>query len=382
MNEIVLQNLEAGMKRQIQALPPILRPFTDQERDLPRAVVLTGQRGTGKTTFLLHHAKERHFLYFSADNPVWAGDSLYEIVHFIFMQGFEGVIVDEVHFARDWSLHLKALYDDFPGRFLWASDSSSLVLRAGTGDLSRRFVPLIMPLLSFREFVALKTGKTYAVFKPFESIPVVADAELLSLFREYKIHGTRPFFSEGNFPERMLGILEKTLHSDIPFFLPQITDGNIRLMNAIVGTLAKASIPRLQVRSLCADWNIGAEKLYQLLFVMESVGVVRIIRKENDTKANTVGDKLFFGDPALYGVLDGDLGSAREAMVAAMLGEAGLRVESTRDETIGDFIVQGTISIEIGGASKKIKKSDFVIRDDIDLPAGRALPLWSLGFMY
>jgi len=382
MNEIVLQNLEAGMKRQIQALPPILRPFTAHERDLPRAVVLTGQRGTGKTTFLLHHAKERHFLYFSADNPVLAGDSLYEIVHFIFMQGFEGVIVDEVHFARDWSLHLKALYDDFPGRFLWASDSSSLVLRAGTGDLSRRFVPLIMPLLSFREFVALKTGKTYAVFKPFESIPVVADAELLSLFREYKIHGTRPFFSEGNFPERMLGILEKTLHSDIPFFLPQITDGNIRLMNAIVGTLAKASIPRLQVRSLCADWNIGAEKLYQLLFVMESVGVVRIIRKENDTKANTVGDKLFFGDPALYGVLDGDLGSAREAMVAAMLGEAGLRVESTRDETIGDFIVQGTISIEIGGASKKIKKSDFVIRDDIDLPAGRALPLWSLGFMY
>ena len=382
MNDNELNNLEAGMKRQILALPSILRPFTAEKRDLPRGLVLTGQRGTGKTTFLLHHAKERHFLYFSADNPVLSGNSLYETVHHIFLQGFEGVIVDEVHFSRDWSLHLKALYDDFPDRFIWASDSSSLVLRAGTGDLSRRFVPLKMPLLSFREYAALRTGKNFPVFNPFESIPVVSNSELLGLFREYKKHGTRPFYSEGNFPERILGILEKTLHSDIPFFLPQITDGNIRLMNAIVGTLAKASIPRLQVRSLCADWNIGAEKLYQLLFVMESVGVVRIIRKVNDTKANTVGDKLFFGDPALYGVLDGDLGSAREAMVAAMLGEAGLLLESTRDETTGDFIVQGRIAIEIGGASKKIKKSDFVIRDDIDLPAGKALPLWSLGFMY
>jgi predicted AAA+ superfamily ATPase len=382
MNENMLQNLEAGMKRRILALPPVLRPFTVKERVMPRALVLTGQRGTGKTTFLLHHAGKRHFLYFSADNPLLSGDSLYEIVRFIFLQGFEGVIVDEVHFSRDWSLHLKALYDDFPDRFLWASDSSSLVLREGTGDLSRRFVSVIMPLLSFREFAALKTGKPLPVFNAFESIPVVGNAELLGLFREYKAQGTRPFFSEGDFPERMLGILEKTLHSDIPFFLPQITDGNIRLMNAIVGTLAKASIPRLQVRSLCADWNIGAEKLYQLLFVMESVGVVRIIRKLNDTKANTAGDKLFFGDPALYAVLDGDPGSAREAMVAAMLGEAGMKVESTRDETTGDFIVEGKIAIEIGGASKKIKKADFVIQDDIDLPAGKALPLWSLGFMY
>jgi len=46
--------------------------------------------------------------------------------------------------------------DDYPDRLLWVSDSSSLVLRSGTGDLSRRFVSIVMPLLSFREFVALE----------------------------------------------------------------------------------------------------------------------------------------------------------------------------------------------------------------------------------
>ena len=75
---------------------------------------------------------------------------------------------------------------------------------------------------------------------------------------------------EGNYEERSLALLEKTLNSDVPFFVPSITDDNLRLMSAVMGTLSAASIPRLQVRSLCADWNVGADKLYQLLEVMGS----------------------------------------------------------------------------------------------------------------
>jgi hypothetical protein len=41
---------------------------------------------------------------------------------------------------------------------------------------------------------------------------------------------------------------------------------------------------------------------------MESAGVLRIIRKEHDYKARTVGHKLFLGDPALYEALGGDNG--------------------------------------------------------------------------
>ncbi len=49
---------------------------------------------------------------------------------------------------------------------------------------------------------------------------------------------------------------------------------------------------------------------------MESIGILRIMRKEHDTKARNAGEKLFFGDPALYHALDDDIGSAREALVA------------------------------------------------------------------
>ena len=380
-----IEHLERSMERRRQTVPDNLRPFTEAKRDMPRACLLIGQRGVGKTTFLLHHASEKNLLYLSADNPLLADRPLYETVNGVFMQGYSGVILDEVHFARDWSLHLKALYDDFPEHTIWASDSSSMVLRSGVADLSRRFVTIQMPLLSFREFIKLKTGVEPPTFNPFFNESMEVGPKFLALFREYRKIGTRPFFREGSFAERMMGILKKVLHSDVPFFLPRITDGNLRLMSAIVGTLAKSPVPRLQVRSLCADWHIGAEKLYQLLFVMESVGLIRIIRKTNETKANTVGDKMFFGDPVYYDILGGNVGTAREALVAAMIAEAGHTIEAHGDETCGDFVIDISdteMKVEVGGKNKKQKKADFVVRDDTDVPTGRTIPLWSLGCLY
>jgi predicted AAA+ superfamily ATPase len=392
MDSRVIIELEEVMRRRVAMLPSVMRPFTTECTSLPRTLVLTGPRGVGKTTFLLYHSKDRHFLYVSADNPSIASLALYDLVRGIFMAGYAGVIVDEVHFAADWSLHLKALYDDFPGHSIWASDSSSLVLRSGVGDLSRRYVPVSMPLVSFREFLTLETGKVYAPYDPFSpaALPVSPTPELLSAFQKYRRMGTRPFYAEKAFRERMLAVLDKTLYADVPFFLPGVTDGNLRLMKAIVGTLAGATIPRLQVRSLCADWSVGSEKLYQILEVMESVGVLRIIRAENDTKARSAGQKLFFSDPVLYEILGGDLGTAREAMVASFCACAGWKVEAARDETAADFILSPSAgykgarkySIEVGGASKSSKHADFVIRDDADYPAANAIPLWLLGCMY
>lgn len=391
-----IADLEAAMGRRIAALPARLRPFTTEYGTLPRAILLTGARGVGKTTFLLHQARDRKMLYVSAENPLIAGESLYDVAKSVFLAGYEGIIIDEVHYVRDWSIHTKAIYDDFPERSVWISDSSSLVLRNSIGDLSRRFLSIRMPLLSFREFLYLEKGELYPVLDPFsqnKSVPLNPTPDLLAEFRTYRALGTRPFYAEGNIEDRLLATLDKTLYADIPFFLPSVTDGNLRLIKAINATLAASRIPRLQVNSLCTDWGIGAVKLYQLLEVMESVGVLRSIRIENGHKARSIGAKLFFADPAMYTVLKGDPGTAREALVAACCAEAGWSVEACRDEKAGDFVLSYTKSdtcegalrrytIEVGGAKKQRKRPDFVIRDDIDLPGTNAIPFWMLGMMY
>lgn len=302
------------------------------------------------------------------------------------MLGYEGVIIDEVHYAADWSIHLKALYDDFPGKIFWVSDSSSLVLKAGEGDLSRRYVPMKMPLMSFREFLYIETGMVYPKYQLGDTVlPTQPTSEILNLFHQYRTHGTRPFYQEGDFYARYMAVLDKVLNHDIPFFLPSITNNNLRAMRAIIGTLASSSIPRIQVTSLCADWGIGAEKLYQLLFVMESVELLHIVRLQNDTKSRSVGAKMLFADPCAYAVLNADEGTEREAYIVNCFKQAGYLVNAMRDEKNGDYVMskEGTsITIEVGGKNKKPKNSDFVVRDNTDYPAAKALPFWLIGMMW
>jgi len=378
------------MARKISNLPARLRLFTTEypcDGNIPNNIILTGLRGVGKSTFLLYNIRNssKKILYFSADNPLLAVEDIYMFVSQMFMKGYDGVAIDEVHYAKDWSKNLKALYDDFPDRIIWASDSSSLILRNGLADLSRRFVFITMPLMSFREFLYLETGNVYAKTNPFDlrasQLPVNPDADIMTHFESYKKYGTRPFYQNGNFEERSLAVIDKVIHSDITYFLPTITENNLRLMNAVIGLLSQAAIPRIQLRSLCKDWAVSAEKVYQLLYVMESVGLISIARYPNDMKAMSIGAKILFADPNLYYVLRGYSGTQREAMVAACLREMKMYVFASKDESDGDFVAEKDsrrIKIEVGGKNKVFKNADYVVRDNTDYPSGNVIPLWAL----
>ncbi len=382
---IDIERLERNMKRRLAHMPERLRLYTSEFRNLPSAVIITGARGCGKSTFLLYHAKDENMLYLSMDNPLLSTFSLYEIVEYIFLNGYDGVIIDEVHYATDWSRHLKAIYDDFPGKKIWVSDSSALVLRTGNADLSRRYVAIQMPMMSFREYLYIETGKSYGIYHIGGEIPVNPDGEILRLFNQYRRHGSRPFYREGDYEKRFMGVLDKTMYNDIPFFMNTITDNNLRLMAAVIGSLANSSVPRVQVTSLCNDWGIGAEKLYQFLYVMEQVKLINIVRLQNDTKARSIGAKMLFADPCAYWVLNADKGTEREAFVVFCMLQAGYDVSALKDERKGDFFVSladDRFTIEVGGENKKSKGADWVMRDNSDFPAGKAIPFWLLAMMW
>ena len=306
------------------------------------------------------------------------------------MAGYEGILVDEVHYARDWSQHLKALYDSFPRHSIWASDSSAIVLRKKMGDLSRRFVSARLPLLSLREFAILAgADPTLPTLDPLnldhtKVNQLLSTLPIMKLNREWLAHGFRPIFLEGvnSYNEKILATIEKSIALDIPFLVPQLTENHLRLMSAVIGYLAKSSIPTLAVNSLCNEWGIGKEKLYSLLNAMEEAQLIRVVRKKKDHKLHSIGAKIFLQDPSVYGALQGDLGSVREALTVACFQEAKRTILAADDETICDFTVDNKVRIEIGGPSKKLKKADWVIRDNLDVASGKTIPLWTLGFMY
>ena len=351
-----------------------------------RTSLVIGPRGTGKTTLLIHGCKALpRSLYISADHPLVANISLWELGDLAFRSGYEGIAIDEIHHSADWPQHLKALYDSYPQKRIWASDSSSLQLRSAIADLSRRYPLVKMPLLSFREYLFMKEGLSLDPFNPLKepekAEEVVRQVNVLAHFKEYQKNGMRPIFIEGKYHERLLNIIEKTIFTDIPLLLPRVQDNYLRLMKSILGHLVTSSIPTLNIDNLCTKWSIGKDKLYELMNSLEHVRLLNIVRKENDNKTLNKGEKILLHDSSMYSALGGNIGNSREAYIVSMSLEAGMDIFASSNEQHADFILEG-IPIEVGGKNKKPKSAQYVVRDDIDRPTGKAIPLWCFGFYY
>lgn len=381
--ERIINDLKVIKERKEMFLPENLRPHFNEIIPKRRAILLYGPRGVGKTTYLLNAIKGKNIFYVSLDSPFVSAIPLFELGNAIFMAGYKGIVFDEVHFGNKWSLHLKALYDSFPDKIIWVSDSSSIVLRRGIGDLSRRFSKIHMPFLSLREYIYLREGVEFQKINPFEYKleevkKILKTVDIMRLFNDYLKEGFRPIFLEGDYGEQVLNIIGKSIHYDIPFYISSISDNHLRLMNAIIGFLASSDIPTINVERMCKEWGIGKVKLYELLYVMNETELIEIVYRKGDKKAYSKGAKIFLADPSIYNVLEGSIGTMREAFVFRSLKEMKKNVFSCKDERDCDFTCDG-LKIEVGGKNKKIKRADYVIRDDVDIPALNIIPMWLLG---
>lgn len=97
-------------------------------------------------------------------------------------------------------------------------------------------------------------------------------------------------------------------------------------------------------------------------------------------KPYSKGAKIFLADPTTYQIYEGEVWNFREAFIVSMLKEIG-NIYASKDETEADFIFND-IKLEIGGKNKRRKSSDFVIRDDIDIPLKNMIPLWTFGMLW
>ena len=125
-----------------------------------------------------------------------------------------------------------------------------------------------------------------------------------------------------------------------------------------------------------------------------SVDVMQLAVVVSPDGTGTVGgEHLLIGiKPSVGLVGNGNVGTQREALVAALLQEAGFLVNASKDETKGDFVItkkagiiplaDSAFTIEVGGKDKERKSSDFVIRDNIDYATDGIIPLWLLAMMW
>lgn len=359
-----------------------------------RLVAILGARGVGKSTLMLQHIKleERidETLYVLADDFYFTTHRLYDLALEFYQHGGKALFIDEIHKYRGWSVEIKNIYDKLPDLRVVYSGSSILDLEKGGSDLSRRKLEYHLPGLSFREYVNLSQGCNLPAYS-FEEIlqgkvnyPATLEKPL-KLFRQYVSEGYYPFFLEGDYHQRLQGILKQIVDDDIPSFAEMTFPSRAKLRKLLY-VLAQSVPFKPNYSKLEADLGISRNALPDFIEFLEKAGLVQSLRnKATGMKLLEKVEKLYLQNPNLayaLGATPPDVGSVRETLFLAWL-KPFLPVTSS---PISDFVVEGR-TFEIGGKNKGRQQlhdaaEGYVVKDDIEYAFRHTIPLWHFGFLY
>jgi len=384
-----------------------------------RAIMLIGQRGVGKTTLLVQHAVAQYglsgnFLYLSGDFFKVAEHGLYHVADRFFTERAGAcLIIDEIHRYPAWKQELKNLLDAYKSKQILVSGSSSLHLTEGTGvsspgrgsvtDLQRRRAVYELWPLSFREYLGFKWGLNFTSFDIGQLIDNVHDVanntiqELTKLnttvlreFEDYLVKGYYPYFIESptTYLRRLDQTIEAVMSQDIALVMSLESLGVVKLKR-LFAHIASSKPMTPNINALARDLGATRDTVYKYLFYLERAGLIRTLYVDK-TKAGHIlsrPDKICVSNPNILNIaVDARVtsefrGTARESFFIGNFVAADISVAVKGDFRIGDFV------FEIGGPGKsdqqlpKNKKS-YVVRDGIEWPSGRTLPLWVFGFLY
>lgn len=189
-----------------------------ENRDLRRAVLLSGPRRVGKTTVLQQIAQAlvkqgndpKSILYLSLDHPLLKLLSLREILGLYHEGTYAGgkpatLLLDEIQYAPAWETEIKLLVDYKQEYRILATGSASVIHRERLAESGvGRWITVPIPPLSFYEFALIRDEQPHGIapdlrvsalfaFQPGD-LSVLADRmrPLQPLFQWYLLVGGFP----------------------------------------------------------------------------------------------------------------------------------------------------------------------------------------------
>ena len=365
-----------------------------------RLIGLRGARGVGKTTLLLQKILESGVerdtsLYLSLDS-VWLDvKEIYLLAEHHVQHGGTRMVLDEVHYVKDWQRIVKNLYDDFKELKIAYTGSSLLRLKARQGDLSRRQVEYELPGLSFREFLKFEGVMDWPCVTLGDILSghvaiareITKKVKILPLFERYFKSGYYPFFLEDSskYEDRIRQVVNQTLDSDWPS-VEDITAETIRKARKMLRILAALPPQTPKMNRLYAELDTERQHGLKILYALERAGLLNLLASDFDALDNLSSpEKIYCENTNLMFALtpDADIGTAREAFFVNQVAN-GHAVTYPKK---GDFLVDDKYLFEVGGKGKgfsQIKEipDSFVVNDGVEVGIGSKIPLWLFGFLY
>jgi len=394
----LLQILQNYQLNYLRTLKSTYKRYIHNEIDFTQKLIgLVGARGVGKTTFLLQYLNEHALpltkkLYFSAD--AIEINSLFDIAEDFSKVGGELLIIDEIHKFQNFEIDLKKIYDMLDLKVIF-SGSSALKLDNSKGDLSRRALLYQMKGLSFREFLELKTSKSFPILSLEElfsnhveiAYELGSKVKIFEFWQEYLQMGYYPFYfeNEASYLLRLQETINTVIEVDIPSIFPIDYDKIINLKKLIqfvcVSKPFKINIKELATKIGISDYHT----LYKYMEYLKRGKILNLLRSQaKGDNIFTKPDKLYLANTNLHFAYcnNAEIGTIREVFFMSMFSEKDLSVPNK-----GDFLLHNKYTVEIGGKNKTFKQikdleNSFVIVDDLEVGSGNKLPLWLFGFLY
>jgi predicted AAA+ superfamily ATPase len=367
-----------------------------------RLIAITGARGTGKTTLLLQHIKQKfgttptEVLYASLDNLWFSGNRLFDLATDFEQQGGKCLFLDEVHKYENWSQEIKNIYDVFPDLKVVFTGSSVLEIYRGNADLSRRAIHYQLHGMSFREFLALEKGINFstASFEEIISnhIPIAAEInekiKPLLHFKYYLQYGYYPYFREDKpfFYSKLNNTVNLILENDLPA-VENLEMYSIRKIKKLLWLIAKKVPFTPNMTDLANEVGVSKNSLLNFLTLLERAGLVNLLTNSS-TGLNLLAkpEKIYLNDSNLVFAFEPnkpDIGNIRETFFFNQL-KVKNQVHYTKQT---DFVINGDYFFEVGGKNKGHEQlmglqNAFLALDNLEYGFGNKIPLWLFGMMY
>jgi len=362
-----------------------------------KLIGLKGAKGVGKTTLLQQYLQDvkmdiNEKVYISLDNPLIGATKLLSIAEEFQKRGVKLLVVDEIHYQKNFEQDLKTIYDFFDIQVVF-SGSSAIAL--SNADLSRRALVYDIPILSFREFLELKLDmsfesisyETLLTHHSQEAFKIISQIKPLKYFDEYLSFGAYPFFLEGgeqDYVMKLTTAINKTLESDL-LQLFKIDPQNVALLKKLLVVLCQNTPGEMNITSLAREMELNVKTLYNYITALEKGSLIHLLYYNK--KGNALfqkPDKVLLNNPSLFKILclSSSRGSIRESFFISMLYEHSIVYAKK-----GDYTIDDKNRFEIGGKNKSFKQikdmpNSFVVADDIEVGDGAKIPLWLFGFLY
>ena len=365
-------------------------------------VAIRGSRGVGKTTLIRQYIKQKfgisagEALYCVMDSMYFANHTLLELAEQFHLMGGTHLFLDEVHRYPTWSREIKEIIDLYPNMKIAFTGSSLIQILNADADLSRRVLSYTMEGLSFREYLQFYKGIHIPVYSLEDILTnyddICAETNKLfhpqPLFEEYLRVGYFPFYDgdEEEYYSRIENVIDFIVGQELPQFCG-VDPANTRKVKALIQFLADSVPYELNIAKLSARLELNKNTVLSYINSLGRAELLLLLYSDSKTITRLQKpDKIYLHDPNMFYALGyGEkIGTIRECFLINQLS-VNHTVEYGKEQ--GDFIIDGNITIEVGGPDKTFVQvanipNSYIFADRIELPVGKKLPLWMAGLVY